>query len=150
MGTYRQLRELGFDKGDALLRTAAYKLSGLHLEKADIPEIIIGDNLSTLENLINPQYGSHARRPQEPTILGKTSRSHLDTILMGLHLNYRRHRDFFSKEMAQRYERTLQQVPESKKPLLEAINAIPQNTSPSDLSNYLRQIDERYVVKRNE
>ncbi len=149
MGIYTQLRELGFNRRDALLRASAYKLSGLSIGEEDIPERVIGDCLDTLEALVNPDYVSHARRPHQPSIVSKTSRSHLDTTLVALHVSYRFQRDLFSEEMTQRYEQVLQKVPETKKPLLDAINAIPENTSEAELSDYLRQIDEQYVVKRN-
>jgi len=150
MSKYSRLRELGFDRRDALLRTAAYKLSGLPIDEADLPEVVVGDNLDTLERLVDPQYVSHIRRPREPTTLNQTTRSHLDTTLVAIQVNYRFHKDLFSTEMTQRYELALQKVPESKKPLLDAINAIPRTVSPAELSDYLQQIDEQYVVQRNE
>lgn len=150
MSKYSRLRELGFDRKDALLRSAAYKLCSFPIDEADVPEVVVADHLDTLERLVDPQYVSHLHKPREPTTLSQTSRSHLDTTLVAIQVSYRFHKDLFSTEMTQRYERAIKKVPESKKPLLDAINAIPRTVSPAELSEYLEQIDERYVVRQSE
>lgn len=150
MSMYSRLRELGFSIKDSLARTAGYKLSGLPIDESDLPEVDVGRNLKTLENVLDPSYVPNARRPRNPSILSKTSRSHLDCLLVGLHTNYRFCPELFSDTMTQRYEQALQKVPESKKPLLDAIDAIPLTASEDEKNKYLQQIDEQYVLRRSE